>query len=129
MNTGIALLASAVAALAIAACGSTPQTQEVHGQIMGGTQSSATVASAYGIRHICAGAVPGTQVTVQGPSGRLLATTTLRGKLPSGMIQAGVLHFSTTIQAGSGPYTIKVAGVNGVVVQATELKHLNLTCG
>jgi len=96
---------------------------------MGGTQAGATVASALGNVHgICAGAVPGGQLIIKGPSGTMLVTTTLHGTL-AGAAQVGVLHFSTTIPAGGGPFTLDFVGVNSVVEPAGQLGHLRLTCG
>ena len=111
----------------------------VQGQVLGGTQAAATTFSALGgVRGICGGAVEGTQVIVKGPSGTLLATTTLHkdtkatsalgvpSSLSSGHV--GVYDFSTTIPAGSGPYTIELVGVSSLVVSANQLHHLQLTC-
>jgi hypothetical protein len=111
----------------------------VQGQVLGGTQAGATVFKALGgVSGICGGAVEGTQVIVKGPSGTLLATTNLRKdakatnalKLPASLSSAeiGVYDFSTTIPAGSGPYTIDIVGVSSLVVSATQLRHLQLTC-
>src|ERR1700722_13910487 len=87
---------------------------------------------------ICAGAVEGTQLIGKGPSGTLLATTTLHKdvkatsalSLPSSLSsgQVGVYDFSATIPAGSGPYTIELVGVSSLVVPANNLAHLQLTC-
>jgi hypothetical protein len=129
-----------VAATALTACGGgSPSAQTVQGQVMGGTQAAATVFSAVGgVSGICGGAVSGTQVIIKGPSGRLLATTTLHkdvqatsalsvpASLSSG--QLGVYDFKTTIPAGSGPYTVELVGVNRIVVSAKQLHHLQLTC-
>jgi hypothetical protein len=74
------VIAAAIAgAMALTACGGGgPSTQAMHGQILGGTQAAATAFSALGGGGgICGGAVEGTQVIVKGPSGKLLATTTL----------------------------------------------------
>jgi hypothetical protein len=119
-----------------------PSTQAVHGRVLGGTQSAATVVSALGGgTGICGGAVVGTQVIVKGPSGKLLATTTLRKdtaatrklSLPATLTgpqgQVGIYDFSATIPAGNGPYTIDLVGVNSTVVSAKQLSHLQLTCG
>ncbi len=127
--TRIAVVAAAATGILAAGCGTTPGTQPVRGQIMGGTQAGATVATALGSVHgICAGAVPGGQLIVKGPSGKLLATTTLHGTL-TGQAQIGFLHFSTSVPAGGGPYTIDVVGVSSLVVAASQLAHLRLTCG
>jgi hypothetical protein len=127
--TRIAVAAAAATGILAAGCGTTAGTQPVRGQIMGGTQAGATVATALGGAHgICAGAVPGGQLIVKGPSGKLLATTTMHGTL-TGQMQVGVLRFSTTVPAGNGPYTIDVVGVNTLVVPAGQLTHLTLTCG
>jgi predicted ATP-dependent Lon-type protease len=78
-------------------------------------------------------------VIIKGPSGKLLATTTLHKNakatsalsLPSSLSssgQVGVYEFKTTIPAGSGPYTVELVGVNSVVVSAKQLHHLHLTC-
>src|SRR5260221_10873102 len=105
----------------IAGCGGA-SSQTVRGQILGGTQAGVTTAEALGGVHgLCAGAVPGTQVIVKGPSGTLLATTTLHGSLKN---QIGVMSFATTIPAGSGPYTIEVVGVSSVAVSDSQLGHL-----
>ena len=123
--TGFA--ATAAAGVAIAGCGGgSPATRAVTGHIMGGTQAGATVASALGNVHgVCAGAVPGGQVIVKGPSGKLLATTTMHGKLRN---EIGVLSFTAKIPAGHGPYTIDVVGVSSLVVSAAQLRNLQLTC-
>jgi hypothetical protein len=80
-------------------------------------------------------------VIVKGPSGTLLATTTLRKNasatsalgLPSSLTgaqgQVGVYEFSTSIPAGNGPYTIDLVGVSNIVVSAKQLDHLQLSCG
>lgn len=135
-----ALLPAAM--IAVVACGGGSSTQSVRGSILGGTQSAATVFSATGGgTSVCGGAVSGTQVIVKGPSGTLLATTTLRKntsatgalKLPSALTgpegQLGVYEFSTSIPAGNGPYTIDIVGVSNVVVSAKQLDNLHLTCG
>lgn len=138
MPAGITAVIAVVTALS--ACGGGgPSTQTVQGQVMGGTQAAATVFSAAGgATGICGGAVSGTQVIIKGPSGRLLATTTLRkdakatsalnvpASLSSG--QVGVYDFKTTIPAGSGPYTVDLVGVSSPVVSAKQLHHLHLTC-
>jgi hypothetical protein len=106
---------------------------------MGGTQAAATVFSALGGGGgICGGAVEGTQVIVKGPSGKLLATTTLHKdakatsalSVPTSLAsgQVGVYDFSATIPAGSGPYTIDLVGVSSIVVSAKQLRHLRPTC-
>ena len=136
------LVVAVAVAAALTACGGGPSTQTVHGQVLGGTQSAATVVSALGGgAGICGGAVAGTQVIVKGPSGKLLATTTLRKdtvatrklQLPATLTgpqgEVGVYEFSATIPAGSGPYTIDLVGVNSTVVSAKQLRHLQLTCG
>jgi hypothetical protein len=134
------VVAATAAASALSACGGGgPSTQVVQGQVLGGTQAAATAFSALGSVHgICGGAVEGTQVIVKGPSGTLLATTTLHkdtkatsalgvvSSLSSG--QVGVYDFSTTIAAGPGPYTIELVGVSSLVVSANQLSHLRLTC-
>jgi hypothetical protein len=137
-----ALTLLAAASIAIVGCGGGSSTQQVHGRVFGGTQSAATVVSATGGgAGICAGAVAGTQVIVKGPSGTLLATTTLRKNasatsalsLPSSLTgaegQVGIYEFSTSIPAGNGPYTIDLVGVSSIVVSAKQLHHLQLTCG
>ena len=137
----LVVVAAAVVA-ALTACGGGASTQTVHGQVLGGKQSAATVISALGGgTGICGGAVAGTQVIVKGPSGKLLATTTLRKdtaatrklQLPATLTgpqgQVGVYDFSATIPAGNGPYTIDLVGVNSTVVSAKQLRHLQLTCG
>jgi hypothetical protein len=69
---------TAVASVLTACGGGGPSTQAVQGQVLGGTQAAATTFSALGgVSGICGGAVEGTQVIVKGPSGTLLATTTL----------------------------------------------------
>ncbi len=75
----LVIAAAIAAATGLTACGGgVPSTQAVQGQVIGGTQAAATVFSALGGGGgICAGAVEGTQVIVKGPSGKLLATTTL----------------------------------------------------
>ena len=134
------VVATGVAA-ALTACGGGSGSQAVHGQVLGGTQSAATVVGAMGGgTGICGGAVSGTQVIIKGPSGKLLATTNLRKdtaatrklSLPAtltGQGQVGVYDFSATIPAGNGPYTIDLVGVNSTVVSAKQLRHLQLTCG
>lgn len=135
----------AVAAIAVAACGGGSSTQPVHGTVFRGTQSAATVFSATGGgTGACGGAVARAQVIVKGPSGMLLATTTLRKdasatsatsalKLPAALTgaegQLGVYEFSTSTPAGNGPYTIDLVGVSNLVVSAKQLDHLQLTCG
>ena len=74
------VVAAAIAATAaLSACGGGgSSTQVVQGQVLGGTQAAAIAYSALGgVSGICGGAVEGTQVIVKGPSGTLLATTTL----------------------------------------------------
>jgi len=128
-----------IGSIVTAAGGGGSNTQVVQGQVLGGTQTAATTFSALGGGSgICGGAVQGTQLIVKGPSGTLLATTTLHkdskatsalgvpSSLSSG--QAGVYDFSTTISAGSGPYTIDLVGVSSLVVSANQLRHLRLTC-
>ena len=136
----LVVITAIAAASALSACGgASSSTQVVQGQVLGGTQAAATAFSALGGGSgICGGAVDGTQVIVKGPSGTLLATTTLPtdskatsaldvpSSLSSG--QVGVYDFSTTIPAGSGPYTIDLVGVNSLVVSANQLHHLRLTC-
>ena len=135
------VVATGVAA-ALTACGGGSGSQAVHGQVLGGTQSAATVVGAMGGgTGICGGAVSGTQVIIKGPSGKLLATTNLRKdtvatrklSLPATLTgpqgQVGVYDFSATIPAGNGPYTIDLVGVNSTVVSAKQLRHLQLTCG
>jgi hypothetical protein len=141
MNRGAIAAAMAATAIGVAACSGGPSTQAVHGQVIGGTTSAATVASATGAGGgICGGAVEGTQVIVKGPSGTLLATTTLHRDakataalgLPAvmtGQGQVGVYKFSTSIPAGNGPYTIDMVGVSSLVVAKRDLGHLQLTCG
>ncbi len=133
------VLAGAAAAL-LAACGAS--SQQVSGKVLGGTQAAATTISATGGGSgICAGAVAGTQVIIKDPSGKLLATTTLHRDakataalhLPTVMTgpegQVGLYDFSTSIPAGSGPYTVDVVGVSSLVVPASQLGHLTLSCG
>jgi hypothetical protein len=132
--------AAIAASSALSACGGGgSSTQVVQGQVLGGTQAASTVFSALGGGSgICGGAVEGTQVIVKGPSGTLLATTTLQKdskatgalNVPSSLSsgQLGVYDFSTTIPAGSGPYTVELVGVNSLVVSASQLSHLRLTC-
>jgi hypothetical protein len=136
----IAFAAATAAASVLTACGGGGSSgQVVHGQVLGGTQSAAIAFGALGgIKGICGGAVEGTQVIIKGPSGTLLATTTLHkdakatsaldvpSSLSSG--QVGVYDFSTTIPAGSGPYTIDLVGVSSLVVSASQLRNLQLTC-
>ena len=136
----LVVAAATAAASALTACGSGgSSTQVVQGHVLGGTQAAATTFSALGGGSgICGGAVEGTQVIVKGPSGTLLATTTLHKDakatsalgLPSSLSsgQVGVYDFSTTIPAGSGPYTIELVGVSSLVVSANQLRHLQLTC-
>lgn len=138
MLTGFA--AALAAGTVLTACGGgSPSTQTVQGQVMGGTQAAATVFSAVGgASGLCGGAVSGTQVIIKGPSGRLLATTTLHkdakatgvlnvpASLSSG--QVGIYDFKATIPAGSGPYTVELVGINNIVVSARQLRHLQLTC-
>jgi len=137
-----ALTVLAATAIAVEGCGGSPSTKQVHGRVLGGTQSAATVVSAMGGgTGICGGAVAGTQVIVKGPSGTLLATTTLRKNasatsaltLPSSLTgaegQVCVYEFSTSIPAGNGPYTIDLVEVSSIVVSAKQLDHLQLTCG
>lgn len=127
------------AASVLTACGGGGGTQAVQGQVLGGTEAAATVYSSLaGVSGICGHAVEGTQVIIKGPSGELLATTTLHedakatGALhvPSSLAggQVGVYDFSATIPAGSGPYTIQVVGVSSLVVSAKQLGNLQLTC-
>jgi hypothetical protein len=121
----LVVAAAMAAASVLSACGGGgSSTQVVQGQVLGGTQAAATAMSALGgVSGICGGAVEGTQVIVKGPSGTLLATTTLHKDskatsalgLPSSLSsqsfeQVGVYTFSTTIPAGSGPYTIDLVG-------------------
>jgi hypothetical protein len=136
----IAVAAATAAASVLTACGGGGSSgQVVQGQVLGGTQSAAIAFSALGgIKGICGGAVEGTQVIIKGPSGTLLATTTLHkdakatsaldvpSSLSSGRV--GVYDFSATIPAGSGPYTIDLVGVSSLVVSASQLRHLQLTC-
>jgi hypothetical protein len=126
----LAITAAALSAVLTAGCGAThAASHPVRGQILGGTRAGATAATALGGVHgICAGAVPGGQLIVKSPSGKLLATTTLHGTL-AGKTQLGVLRFSTAIPAGSGPYTIDITGVSSLVVPASQLAHLRLACG
>jgi hypothetical protein len=126
-------------AVALTACGG-PSTQAVHGQVLGGTQSAAAVIAAMGADFtICGGAVAGTRVIVKGPSGTMLATTTLRKAahlaspdgLPTSLKrrgQVGVYEFSTAIPVGNGPYTIELVGVSRSVVPPKQLGDLLLTC-
>ena len=139
----VAVALPSAAAIAIAGCSSAgTSTQSVHGTVLGGTQAAATVFSAEGGgTGICGGAIAGTQVIVKGPSGKLLATTTLRkdasasskltlpASLTGGEGQVGVYEFSTSIPAGNGPYTIDMVGVSNLVVSAKQLERLQLTCG
>lgn len=75
----IAVAAATAASLTLTACEGGSSTQAVQGQVFGGTPAAATVFSALGGGSgICSGAVEGTQVVVKGPSGTLLATTTLQ---------------------------------------------------
>jgi hypothetical protein len=135
-----AVTVSAVAIVLVGCGGSS--TQSVQGIVLGGSQPAATVVAATGGgAGICGGAVGGTQVIIKGPSGTLLATTTLRKetgpshalKLPASLTgpegQVGIYEFSTSIPAGNGPYTIDLVGVSNVVVSAEQLSHLQLTCG
>jgi hypothetical protein len=136
----LVIAALIAAAMAATACGGgSPSTQTVQGRVMGGTKAAATVFSAVGgATGICGGAVDGTQVIIKGPSGRLLATTTLHKdakatsalSLPSSLSsgQVGVYDFKTTIPAGPGPYTVDLVGVNSIVVSGKQLHHLQLTC-
>jgi hypothetical protein len=136
----VAVVAATAAAYALTACGGGgSSTQVVQGQVLGGTQAAATVFGALGDGSgICGGAVEGTQVIVKGPSGTLLATTTLHKdtkatsalQVPSSLSsgQVGVYDFSATIPTGSGPYTIELVGVSSLVVSANQLRHLQLTC-
>jgi hypothetical protein len=136
----VVLAAAIAAASTLTACGGgSPSTQVVQGQVLGGTEAAATAYSALGgVKGICGGAVDGTQVIVKGPSGTLLATTTLHKdakatsalNVPSSLSsgQLGVYDFSTTIPAGSGPYTIELVGVSSLVVSANQLRNLQLTC-
>ena len=124
-----AVVVAAVVIVVVVLGGSKPP-QPVHGQVLGGTSAGATVAEAVGGAHgICAGAVAGTQVVIKGPSGTLLAATTLQPSGAQATGQVGVYRFDTTIPAGSGPYTVDLVGVNSVVVNASDLAHLQLTCG
>jgi hypothetical protein len=136
----LAVAVATAAASALTACGGGgSSTQVVQGHVLGGTQAAATTFSALGGGSgICGSTVEGTQMIVKGPSGTLLATTTLRKDakatsalgLPSSLSsgQVGVYDFSTTIPAGSGPYTIDLVGVSSLVVSANQLRHLQLTC-
>jgi hypothetical protein len=136
----LAAAASIAVASVLTGCGGGgSSTQAVQGQVLGGTQAGATAFSALGgVSGICGGAVEGTQVIVKGPSGTLLATTTLNKDakatsalgVPSSLssAQVGVYDFSATIPAGSGPYTIDLVGVSSLVVSASQLRHLRLTC-
>jgi hypothetical protein len=142
----VAVAAAAAAASALTACGSGggSGTQVVQGQVLGGTQLAAIYSQAMDhATGICGGAIDGTQVMIKGPSGTLLATTTLHEdakatsalNLPASMSsgplangQIGVYDFAATIPAGSGPYTIEVVGVSSLVVSASQLHHLQMTC-
>ncbi len=141
----VAVAAAIAAASALTACGSSGSgTQVVQGEVLGGTQLAAIMAQAEEhITGICGGAIDGTKVTIKGPSGTLLATTTLHedakattalnvpSSLTSGPLahgQVGVYDFAATIPAGSGRYTIDVVGVSSVVVPASQLHHLQMTC-
>ncbi|MGH3254934.1 MAG: hypothetical protein ACRDOU_05905 [Streptosporangiaceae bacterium] len=136
----LVVAATIAAASALTACGGGGAgTQAVHGQVLGGTVAAATVYSALaGISGICGHAVEGTQVNIKGPSGALLATTSLHKDaqatsalhVPSSLAggQVGVYDFSATIPAGSGPYTIQVVGVSSLVVSAKQLGDLQMTC-
>jgi hypothetical protein len=136
----LVVAATIAAASALTACGGGGGgTQAVQGQILGGTVAAASVYSAIaGVSGICGHAVEGTKVNIKGPSGELLATTTLHedakatGALhvPSSLAggQVGVYDFSATIPAGSGPYTIQVVGVSSLVVSAKQLGNLQMTC-
>ena len=147
IRPNVALLLIFVAATAAVGCGgsSSPgstNSQQVHGTVLGGTQNAVTVLGATGGGNIgaCGGAVAGTQVIVKGPSGTLLATTNLQEdvsatkalNLPASLTgpggQLGVYDFTTSIPAGTGPYTIDVVGVSSLVVSAAQLKNLHLTC-
>jgi hypothetical protein len=110
-----------IGSIATAAGGGGSSTQVVQGQVLGRTQAAATAFSAFGGGSgICGGAVQGTQLIAKGPSGTLLATTTLHedskatsalgvpSSLSSG--QVGVYDFSTTIPAGSGPLHDRLGG-------------------
>jgi hypothetical protein len=94
-------VATAIAAAAtVTACGGGPNTQTVQGQVLGGTQAAATAFSALGGGSgICGGAIEGTQVIVKGPSGTLLATTTLHKDAKATSALSGPL---TVLQAGRG---------------------------
>lgn len=132
----------AIAVSTAAACSSGSSSQPVHGTVLGATQAGATVVGATGgSTGICGGAAAGTQVIVKGPSGTLLATTSLVKdvsatsalKLPTALTgtegQVGIYEFSTSIPSGTGPYTIDLVGVSSVVVSAKQLDDLQLTCG
>lgn len=138
----VALTLLSSAAIATVGCGGGSSTQAVRGKVLGGTQAAATVVSATGGgTGICGGVVAGTQVIVKGPTGKLLATTTLHKdasattalKLPASLTgaegQVGVYEFSTSIPVGNGPYTIDLVGVSNLVVSAKQLNHLQLSCG
>jgi hypothetical protein len=141
----VAVAAAIAAASALTACGSGGSgTQVVQGEVLGGTQLAAIYSQAMDhASGICGGAIDGTQVIIKAPSGTVLATTTLYMdakatsalKLPSSLTsgplahgQIGVYDFSTTIPAGSGPYTVDVVGVSSLVVSASQLHHLQMTC-
>ena len=141
----VAVAAATAAAWALTACGSGGSgTQVAQGEILGGTQLAAVMSQAlHGASGICGGAIEGTQVMIKGSSGTLLATTTLHkdatatkalnvpSSLTSGPLkngQIGVYDFSTTIPAGTGPYTVDVVGVSSLVVSASQLHHLTMTC-
>lgn len=140
LRGAMSMVVAVVAATSVSACGGGgTSTQVVQGQVLGGTQAAVTALSALGgINGMCGGAIDGTQVIVKGPSGTLLATTTLHKdskatsalNLPSSLSsgQVGVYDFSTTIPAGPGPYTIELVGVSSLVVAANQLHHLQLTC-
>ena len=139
IRRALAVTVAAAVLVVAAGCSSSPSSQQVSGHLLGGSQAAATVASATGgVSGICSGATAGTQVIVKGPSGKLLATTNLRPDkqataalhLPSAFAgQLGIFDFHTSIPGGSGPYTIDVVGVSNLVVPASELGHLRLTCG
>jgi hypothetical protein len=132
--------AAIAGATALTACGGGgSSTQTVHGQVLGGTEAAATTFSALGgVRGICGGAVEGTQVIIKGPAGKLLASTTLHKdpkasgglKIPASLSsgKVGIYDFSTTIPAGSGPYTIKLVGVSSIVVSGKQVHRVQLTC-
>lgn len=136
----LVVAATIAAASVLTACGGGGSgTQAVHGQVLGGTEAAATVYSSLaGVSGICGHAVEGTQVVIKGPSGELLGSTTLHEDasatsalhVPSSLAggQVGVYDFSTTIPAGSGPYTVDVVGVSSLVVTAKQLGDLQLTC-